>query len=160
MNGTEQVNKIIFLDIDGVLCFYPPKHLDYRINANSDLSPLACKHLKTILDKTGARIVISSSWRLNDVYLQDLLGQLGQHGITRDLVVGVTDNLMAAPGIKDHCHLRWMEINDYIKKHNIKKYVVLDDFALDRYTDKNFVKTQMHTGLTEELRNEAIKRLD
>jgi len=154
-------NATIFLDIDGVLCVYPASHHNFRVNPNHKVSEFAGKNLKAIIDKTGANIVISSSWRLFPEYLSDLIKQLGTYGIAWNQVIGITDDLSKDPDIKDHIHLRLTEINAYIEKHNIKKYIILDDFALDKYTtDKNFIKTQMHTGLTEELRDRAIKRLN
>jgi hypothetical protein len=155
----ENNSATIFLDIDGVICVYPGSHHDYRINPNHNVSAFACKNLKAILDATGAKIVISSSWRLFPEYLSDLVKQLKKHGINRDLIVGITDNLSSTPGVKNHHHLRWLEISDYIEKHNITKYVIIDDFNLDEYTDKNFIKTQMHIGLTEELRDTVIRLL-
>lgn len=153
---TTKEKATIFLDIDGVLCVYPGSHYNYRVNPNNNVSAFACANLKGILDATDARLVVSSSWRLFPEFLSDLIKQLGTHGIKRNLVVGVTEDLSQTPGIKDHCHLRWTEINDYIKKHKLTNYVILDDFSLEQYTDKRFVKTHMHTGLTEELRDLAI----
>jgi len=160
MKASKSVNKILFLDIDGVLCVYPGSHYNFRVNPNNNVSEFACKNLKAILDATGAKIVVSSSWRLFPEYLSDLIRQLGEHGIKRDLIVGITEDLSQTPGIENHRHLRWTEISSYIQKNNTAKYVILDDFNLDEYTDKNFIKTQMHTGLTEELSEKAIRLLD
>lgn len=52
--------KIIFLDIDGVLAV---NHKDGRDDYGSGFHPEFVSNLKRIIDKTGAKIVISSSWR-------------------------------------------------------------------------------------------------
>jgi Swiss Army Knife RNA repair-like protein len=51
--------KAIFLDIDGVLnCKKTPnpRKLPY-------IDPHLLKHLETVLERTGARVVLSSTWR-------------------------------------------------------------------------------------------------
>lgn len=57
------MRKIIFLDIDGVL--NSADHLDHTKHCNgySDISPKKVKLLKKIVDRTGAEIVLSSTWR-------------------------------------------------------------------------------------------------
>lgn len=49
------MKKIIFLDIDGVLCF-----------TGGEISPIHVRRLKKIIDETGARIILSSAWRLDE----------------------------------------------------------------------------------------------
>lgn len=45
--------KILFLDVDGVLL----------INPREGFRKVAMQQLKRIIDETGARIVVSSTWR-------------------------------------------------------------------------------------------------
>lgn len=52
--------KIIFLDIDGVLAV---NFKDNRDDYGSGFHPEFVTNLKRIIDETGAKIVISSSWR-------------------------------------------------------------------------------------------------
>lgn len=53
--------KIIFLDIDGVLNSF--KYDLERGEGDGDIDVTRLPLLKSLVDKTGARIVISSSWR-------------------------------------------------------------------------------------------------
>lgn len=57
------MRKIIFLDIDGVLnsadYFDQTKHCE----GYSEINPEQVKLLKEIIDRTGAEIVLSSTWR-------------------------------------------------------------------------------------------------
>lgn len=57
------MRKIIFLDIDGVL--NSADYLDHTKHCNgySDINPKKVKLLKKIVDRTGAEIVLSSTWR-------------------------------------------------------------------------------------------------
>lgn len=115
--------KIIFLDIDGVL--NSEEWLDKR-NDNETINPEQVKLLKEIVDRTGAEIVLSSTWRaLVDTeerqehpqytYLVDSLKKFGLK-------------------IKSHTprigNDRPMEIKEWIDKHGTNdeiKFVILDD---------------------------------
>ena len=74
--------KVIFLDIDGVLCIHAP---DGNWGAEGDdvLSADCCRRLKEILDATGCKLVLSSSWRLFRENVRSLFAQLRPFGITR-----------------------------------------------------------------------------
>ena len=54
------MQKIIFLDIDGVLA--TPEYLK---DGEWALNPVKQNILKSIIDETDAKIVLSSSWRLH-----------------------------------------------------------------------------------------------
>ena len=55
--------KIIFLDVDGELTY---SNYQNRETANIDIEKV--KLVKEICDKTGAKVVISSSWRGSEDY--------------------------------------------------------------------------------------------
>lgn len=55
--------KIIFLDIDGVLCTTRSHAAHLESGLMQHLDPIGCKMLDKICQKTGAKIVISSTWR-------------------------------------------------------------------------------------------------
>ena len=62
------MNKYLFLDIDGVLnhdeWFESENYKKHQENWKKSMFDPACvERVNTILDKTGARLVISSSWR-------------------------------------------------------------------------------------------------
>ena len=62
--------KALFLDIDGVLCTHQDNSfLDEEENFNEG----CCKNLKSIIDNTGCKIVLISSWRLYASYRSLLL---------------------------------------------------------------------------------------
>lgn len=59
--------KVIFLDIDGVLNSdtYMEKQLDNSsVGIESEIDPATLILLKKAVDTTGAKIVLSSSWRI------------------------------------------------------------------------------------------------
>lgn len=120
--------KIIFLDIDGVLNCNKSK-IDKTIGYLGIDDDKLIK-LKTIIDKTGAEIVLCSSWKegwfpeLSYKYLQDNFGNLidkkfGKFGLK---IIDKTE---------DQGFNRGEGIINYIKIHKIKHYAVLDDEKFD-----------------------------
>lgn len=163
------MNKVIFLDIDGVLnstksCnFYHKKYggngyggffkRDEEPTLKNVLWDEKCVHwLDKIVKETGASIVISSTWRkhyglltfhsmfkLYNVYDLNIIGKTNQQGFS----------------------MRGKEIQDYIDKNNITKYVILDDDS-DMLPNQieNFVNTNHDVGLTRKDYLKAIKILN
>lgn len=158
-------NKIIFLDVDGVLnsqsyC------LRCKLNDNSEweIDEECVKNLKTIVDKTGADIVLSSTWRrMKDDYrlsirLNMILDKYGLH---------ISDKTPWLHGNRPEEIKLWLD--DYIFKGNeVKSFVILDDdFSIDAYKkyglENNVVKTSFYEengGLREEHVKQAISILE
>ena len=58
-----KVNKYIFLDIDGVLNCIAWFEQNKNKSGYTEINPEKVKLLKEIVDKTGAEIILSSTWR-------------------------------------------------------------------------------------------------
>jgi hypothetical protein len=56
--------KVVFLDIDGVLVNRRALKIAHDLQVREVADPVCVKHLNEILAKTGAKIVISSCWRI------------------------------------------------------------------------------------------------
>lgn len=158
------MDKFIFLDIDGVLNskqYYIEKSEPKRLRelkekfegviayGLANIDSKAVSLLNKITNKTGAKIVISSSWR----GISSLYTILKLAGITSP-IYGETPRLMS----------RWRgyEIKAWLE--GIKepyKYVIIDDDSdmLESQLD-HFVQTNWEVGLTEEDVNKAIKILN
>lgn len=157
------MEKIIFLDIDGVLA--TPEYLK---DGQWALNPEKQKLLGEILAKTDAKIVLSSSWRYTTV--ERTKEHLKKKGfLFNDKLVGVTIRayqwLEKGTGI--HLSIpRGVEIKQWIdtnihsnngKDWNGKKlgkdftYVILDDDCdmLLEHKD-NFIRTDSEIGLTND----------
>lgn len=163
--------KIIFLDIDGVL-----NSTDYQ-NSNSCLRRVECdstglmfnspllKHktkdghgnlfdprcvnwLKAIINITGAKIVISSDWRRNG------LSEMQNLWIDRRLsgeVIGIT-------GVAES---RGIEIQEYIEAHPVFSYCIIDDLTCSCRGLRNYwVQTESRFGLTSIEANQVVKILN
>ena len=154
--------KIIFLDIDGVLnsSKYEPKTINNQFRfIDETRMPL----LKEIVDKTGAQIVLSSTWRdcwNKDYNLCDndgkyLTNLFKKYGLT------ILDTTLVTPNY----YQRPKEISVYIAdaKYNIENYVVIDDDEFDwGYHSDRVVKTNPRNdyGLNENLTQKAISILN
>lgn len=166
------MRKIIFLDIDGVLA--TP---DFVKDGMWALNPEKQKLLGRILAETGAEIVLSSSWRMNN--LENTKKHMEFEGfLFCDKLVGITIRAYhyLERGTRIHLSIpRGVEIKQWIdtnihsdngenwerKKRGIDyTYVIIDDESdmLLEHKD-NFVHTNSKTGLTEEDVEKAIKIL-
>ena len=138
-------NKIIFLDVDGVLNSQSYL-LGCKENDNSEreIDEECVKNLKTIVDKTGADIVLSSTWRrMKDdhklaIHLNTILDKYGLH------ISGKTPWIH---GNRPEEIKVWLD--NYISKGNrIKSFVILDDEFYDEYKkyglENNVVKTSFY----------------
>ena len=150
--------NIIFLDIDGVL----------NCGGTEDLAPSGCigvedmmiRNLKKIVDDTGAKIVLTSTWKSEwskgaDYKSEDfnyLENRLREFNIT------IFDKT------NDHISNRGEGIKKYLRTHpEITNWVVIDDFIFDDYDDKiskHFIHTDQCYGLTFKRALEAIESLN
>lgn len=152
-DGKTDADKIIFLDVDGVLnsqSYYIEWMRRRRVgvdydNSEKEIDESCVKNLKEIVDKTGAAIVLSSTWRrMKDdhrlsIHLNMILDKYGLH------ISGKTPWLH---GERPKEIKTWLD--NYISKGNgIKSFVILDDdFSIDEYKkyglENNVVKTSFY----------------
>ena len=148
------MSKVLFLDVDGVLNNgeyyssdrFKENQLPYPLNK---FDPKCIERLNYILKSTNANIVVSSSWRFD----KGLQGIFDRVGIIRP-IIGITP-------WGERYTLRGQEIQDYITKHDIEKYCIIDD-------DDDMLETQMpylvkcddNIGLNDDNMKMAIKVLN
>jgi hypothetical protein len=151
--------KIIFLDIDGVICLSsewgsrarkikrweleggegkPPATI--RLD---DFNKIAVNVLNDIILTSGADIVISSDWRLYATLdeMKDLFHQFG-------VIKGPIDFTPELQTFTKQADIRVDEINLWLSKHpEVTKWVAIDDLDLSELD--NFVKTREREGLKQ-----------
>lgn len=158
------MNKVCFLDIDGVLNSvkffeeksqskrwnefkekYENKHIAFGL---ANIDPKAVELLNKLTEATGAKIVVSSSWR-GDSALQTIFTLVG----IKEPIYGETPRLYSS--------YRGQEIQQWLNEHKCDKYVILDD-DLDFFDSQlpYFVHTDWKVGLTESDMNKAINILN
>lgn len=123
-------DRIIFLDIDGVLnshrSWMAYNHLPFdtveEINKH-ELDPIAVGNLHRIITETGSRVVISSAWRIT-IDLEGLRDIFEYYGWERDWIIDVTprDPERAHRGTEIEM---WMMAN--VESFKNFKYAIIDD---------------------------------
>lgn len=149
---------IIFLDIDGVLnheLFFrglssPKPRLKDR--PYSEIDPNSMDYLNSIIDLTGAKIVISSSWRLFHSVdeLREIFKKCGFHKDGE--IIGATENLRSEYCFRGNEIFKWIKSNEKligVPDHEYKRYVILDDDSDMLFWQKdNYLKVDQYCGLT------------
>lgn len=151
------MDKIIFLDIDGVLNsrqWFMNVHLKEKPRFQID--PKTIKRLNHIIYKTGAKVVISSTWRAGRE-IEWFNWCFNLHGFN-GLVIGKTpiinhDMVVIPRGVEimEFCGTHYGH-PAYFKEHpsRLAGYVILDDDADMLYEQKdNFVNTDFDYGLCD-----------
>lgn len=160
--------KVLFLDIDGVLCTtnYWVTHnsimkklgmdlrsakaqISYRDEYGHIFCPTAVKNLSWIIEATGAKIVISSTWRMAGLNTLQTMWE------ARDLPGEVLDitGWFNTP--------RGEEIADWLKNNQVDEYLILDDDS-DMLPEQSacFIKTDPFYGLTNKDSVQAVSILN
>jgi len=149
--------KIIFLDFDGVISTYEKK---WRI----DMKKLEL--LKEIVDKTDAKIVVTSSWKRGFTEVDDFIKSFYTNPRNKDLNNATIFDWFANSiyDITGHnSSWRGDGIQIWIDKHNeeIESYVILDDDSDFRDNQLfNFVQTDTYEGITSREVKLCIKILN
>jgi hypothetical protein len=166
------MNKFIFLDIDGVLA--TPACIKGGLWALCDDKQ---QLLGEILESTEANIVLSSSWRTNDLEsTKEYMSESGFNFV--DKIVGITVRayqLLSKDSIGKLSIPRGVEINKWLydnvhyQPSDYRRMIVGEDFTyviLDDDSDMlleqspYFIKTNSREGLTDDQVASAIKILN
>ena len=79
-------NKIIFMDVDGVLnytkWYYDDRNPGNLYDQEGEIDPECVRRIVNICEKTGAKIVLSSDWRINKC----AIGRLERAGFPEGLI--------------------------------------------------------------------------
>lgn len=137
---TAPSSKAIFLDIDGVLNFHKPESKDQT----RTIRPELLSRLKRIVGRTGARVILASTWRHDEIALAE----------ARARGVPIDDIL---PDLRPKS--RGIEVSAWVKAHpEVTRYVILDDE--DDYGLKGLFQPQAGQGLRDHLVDEIIAYLN
>lgn len=162
------MNKIIFLDIDGVLNsnkYFENNYLKHKLIKRTlddnipdnvkekmlEIDSTRIDMLKEICDITGAKIVITSLWKRNRLYpyIEKELINMG---------LPIIDKTINLQGKR-----RGEEIKLYLKNNIVDNYVIVDDEIFDDFIDlmDKLIKTSFYNkmGLEEEHKKQMIKIL-
>jgi hypothetical protein len=145
---TSPLLRVIFLDIDGVLN-RTKEATHIRIDED------CVQRLKTLIEHTDAKVVLSTFWRHFDEYITYILHR---EGIAADVVIGRTpgrtgsQHLSASAADEAQYASRAAEIKTWLAQHpEVTQFVILDDrpSAADASLQAHFVQTLSDHGLTD-----------
>lgn len=125
--------RIIFLDVDGVLntaASFERRHGDV-------VDPACVARFNRLIDETGARVVLSSTWRLARGF-RTVLRDLGVRANIVDRTPYFTDGRR-----RGHEIAAWLAANP-----GVTSYVILDDED-DMLPGQPLVRTRLADGLTD-----------
>ena len=144
--------RILFLDVDGVLNSVGSV---LALGGPSDcLDPVSVGLVARLCRETGAKIVVSSTWRIGrDVErLKEELARAGAPQLA-EFIIDKTDTV---PGIRGKQIARWLEANDFSGR-----YVIVDDDS-DMLPEQKpyFVQTCYADGFRARHYTDAMAILD
>jgi hypothetical protein len=157
-------NKLIFLDIDGVLNneLWSKRRFEYDFSDNKyrrHFDPICVDNLNRITDNIGAEIVVSSTHRLTFKDVNEMKEELKNVGITGNVVDrtpflqynrnknNITSSVPRGCEIKE-----WLDMNSHLlptEYWNFRHYVILDDDSDMLYNQRfNFYHIDGYAGLS------------
>jgi len=150
--------KILFLDVDGVLInrkVLMAKHAAAKLTPDVrvfDYPDSVCvKLVNEILEKTGAKIVVSSCWRIGRT-TEELVTLFESWGITPGAVIDRT--------INNWDWVRGQEIQEWLDRHpEVESFVIVDDDSDMAHLLPRLVKTKFEPGLQRVDADKAIALL-
>lgn len=152
--------KLLFLDIDGVFLNSDPflNDLDPRLFSDpvNNIDPRLVALLNKVIETTGAKVVLSSAWRLDSVVgFNETVGWLKHHGFTGEVIDHTPD--LSHLGLRfrkeraKEIHAWLDDLKDQMAPHdNEVRWAVLDDNFMDILPSSRFVQTNPMNGLTQE----------
>jgi len=135
--------KIIFLDIDGVLNNHA------SLTDGVHLLWEKCLLIEDLCEHTGAKVVVSSVWRLG-TDIKELKHILWRSGLSQ--VIDKTPNSKKG--------FRGDEVRMWMQDKVVERYVIIDDDSDFHEDQKPFhIHTDMRTGVSRKHIKDAIKIL-
>jgi len=148
--------RIIFLDIDGVLnsqLFYTERSQCQRASdgAGADIDERCVNYLNSLIAETGAKVVISSTWRSDGLeYCKTALEAKGFVGE----IIDVTPHLRHEGCLRGNEIYHWIQKNSEMlcgstNGSDFKEYVIFDDDSDMLYWQRNnYIQIDAYCGLT------------
>jgi hypothetical protein len=157
------MKKVIFLDIDGVL------NTSYTKYRDDILDEFRLDYLAKIVNKTRAKIVLTSTWRYN--LSKSLFSFKAYNNSTKKLIESLKERgLKISALLPDTPNNRRAEdISEFIKKHKVTNFVILDDELFNYESLKlsnNLLRTsfyeedELDAGLTQKMIRQAVQILN
>lgn len=146
--------KVVFLDFDGVMT--KPQNILSTKHEGLEFDKEAVKKVKHLLDSTGAKIVVSSSWREGKKDA-DMVKILKVYGLDSYYLGKLPDTYF------DEFPDKELDFITYVGNNpEISDFVIIDDFIIFEYQAKQ-IATELREGLMaipDKVINQHITRLN
>lgn len=144
--------KIVFLDVDGVL----NSHAWFADHGHErgHLDPEACARMQRLCDETGARIVVSSTWRLLHK-TEALRSMFKARGLTAHVIGGTPALSTRKRGDEIQ---RWLDGASIFPIRPTGMVIIDDDGGMEHLTPW-WVKTHFDRGFTDWELGKAVETL-
>ena len=156
--------KVIFLDIDGVLNEEKSRS---RCGGYRGIDNKKVEILAKIVEETGARLVLTSTWKNHwQPSYKEFQGLLGNYLDRKMKKQGLrVCSKVASKDRRTGFHFsRGESILHCLLRNKVEEYVILDDYQFDYdgcgLTDYHVKTDNKNGGLTEELAQKAIEILN
>jgi alpha-amylase/alpha-mannosidase (GH57 family) len=144
--------KIIFLDVDGVL--NTPKTI--KKFGFDFIDNILVALVARIVRETEAKIVLSSTWRVQEKDKNIVIQALSQHGLE---LFDCTPVIERSGGWTEGGWVRRNEeIQAWLNNNQAQKFAILDDFD-DACIEGSFFQTDENIGLTVPITEKIIEHL-
>lgn len=154
--------NIIYLDMDGVINNTATFAIEGRILLNAYDETLV-SNLNYIIEKTNAKIVMTSTWRLSFKDANSINKHFKKIGIL-PVCIGKTKHLNMRSGWSGSFTDRGYEIKDNLSRFSrtTDNYVIIDDdhqYTLKQFGEHYF-ETDIEVGLTKEIAENIVDFLN
>lgn len=159
--------KVIFLDIDGVLvnrdslteAHKSGVEKSWLQRSADQLNKKLIENLNLVVEKTGAKIVISSSWRI--LHSQTEIRQmLRESGLKENCVIGVTPVIREMGKKRGDEIQEWKDSWESIHRYEVTSFVIVDDDSDMVHLKPRLVQTNFDDGLTLDKAEKMIEMLN
>lgn len=162
--------KVVFLDVDGVLNTEETFERNYQEYLTTKvkkepIDEIRVRYLKEIIDKTGAKIVLSSSWRRHCEFEgRKIISKESHMAYLIQLLEKYDLYLYDITGY-DRDGNRGNEIKEWLEQNMVESFVVLDDSIADLqpFIDRELIRTSFsgdEAGLCQKHIDMAIEKLN
>lgn len=143
--------KVLFLDIDGVL----NTHKSIGRFGFDFIDNILVALVARIVRETDCKIVLSSSWRVDEKDRVIATRELAEQGLTiHDCTPVITRGGWEAGGwVRRH-----EEIQAWLNQNPVDRFAILDD-EKDACIEGSFFRTDENTGLTVQITEQVIQHL-
>jgi len=143
-------SKLIFLDVDGVLNSRITFTRARTTSGIIGIDPYLTILVDRILQATGAKVVLSSSWRHSDEGM----------AMVNKAIPLIDKTPSCCTGIRGAEIYAWMSRNVPYEISDEVKYAIIDDESdMLIWQKDNFFQTSFETGITEEIAQKIINHL-